>query len=74
MVRLKAQERADAMYPQAWFQFHNGSIKRESMSKLVAVPEQFQFHNGSIKRELIRAGIQPSTRFNSTMVRLKERK
>ena len=31
------------------FQFHNGSIKRDLVFKVIAEDDRFQFHNGSIK-------------------------
>ena len=54
------------------FQFHNGSIKRNSVNSWQQSRLQFQFHNGSIKSA--RAELRDRNTvlcFNSTMVRLK---
>ena len=54
------------------FQFHNGSIKSRMVEVRVPRGFVFQFHNGSIKRSASDHQNATFTRFNSTMVRLKE--
>ena len=51
MVRLKGDgcEHRDARLD--WFQFHNGSIKRQVERVCVKAESEFQFHNGSIKSQ-----------------------
>ena len=45
------------------FQFHNGSIKSQSIEELASMDNEFQFHNGSIKSVIAFSGIMKSATF-----------
>ena len=53
------------------FQFHYGTIKRETRAQFATTVQSFQFHYGTIKRALVRMFRRPRMHFNSTMVQLK---
>ena len=71
MVRLKEETNETESVKEEMFQFHNGSIKRMSLSIVEQHFKEFQFHNGSIKRHSLTVTHAPIFGFNSTMVRLK---
>ena len=55
------------------FQFHDGSIKGESIEFYLGLVDKFQFHDGSIKGESLIIDTGGKLHFNSTMVRLKDK-
>ena len=71
MVRLKAAVRERHRIVSLMFQFHNGSIKSNTLLNAIFHESEFQFHNGSIKRDFRMFRFLFCFSFNSTMVRLK---
>ena len=55
MVRLKVAEFAIIHLFSRRFQFHNGSIKRDTQRRRSLHIRKFQFHNGSIKRRTVKS-------------------
>ena len=73
MVRLKVVN-CDYYRFQFLFQFLNGAIKRDRSLNASATGLLFQFLNGAIKRAYNFKFVYLALYFNSSMVRLKEKR
>ena len=72
MVRLKVRVILLLSTFSFKFQFHYGTIKSLSISRIAFSTSVFQFHYGTIKSFALSASGAMFLYFNSTMVRLKD--